>query len=644
MSLVYASVYAQTGLECVEVERYYVSNSSDTALNATGGRLPVGSVTYRIYADMLPGYTFQAVYGVDVAPSGVIGSGDHELRIETSTLFFNNEDRGDITPSYTKSRCSDNTVMLDSWLSAGAACVGNFGIPKSADNAVANVVNADGILQNNDASAGIPLTQRDGIIAVTGRTPTAVTLVGLTGSQFNNQNDGTNGPLLSTYNGSWACLGGCTGPDSLSNKVLIAQITTDGIFSFELNVQIGTPQGGIERYVARNPVGNEIFLPCLSDTFGLPVVPAAPVVSITNRNDGDTVTTGALVDVAIQATSNYSTISSTELYVNGVAVGSDNSAPYQVNWTPATDGWYSVYAKASDAMGLNGYSDTLQIYARTSTVLLPPTVILTNPADGDSAFSGTVLNISATAAAPSALVSKVEFFVDGTLAGTDVSIPYSITWNVQLGVHQIYAMVTDTSGLTGFSDTISFTGRTPLLAPTVTLVSPTQGAVFVAANPIQFAATATAPSGTVSSVEFFLNNVSFNTDNSFPYSTTWNSVAGTHTVYAKVTDSNNQMGYSDTVTITVNSTVSIENIPSDAGVVVYPSPATDRVFVKSASNGVEFQALQVYNQLGVLVYHSRQAILPGKVISFDVSDWPAGVYIIRITDTKDRFVSRSFLK
>ena len=42
------------------------------------------------------------------------------------------------------------------------------------------------------------------------------------------------------------------------NRILIAQITTDGVFSFELNLQIGTPDGGTENYVARKPVGNEI--------------------------------------------------------------------------------------------------------------------------------------------------------------------------------------------------------------------------------------------------------------------------------------------------------------------------------------------------------------------------------------------------
>ena len=243
---------SQNGLEGVIVERYYVSDANDASQNSTGGILPVGSVTYRIFVDLLTSYKFQAAYGVP----------DHELRIETSTLFFNNEDRGATSPTYNRNQAAQNTVMLDSWLSVGAACNGNFGVLKSLDDGANTVVNTDGVLQNSDLTAGIPLTSQDGLLA---GTPEAVTAVGITTEMaiFDAQNDGTNGPVFSTFNGSWASLNGSTGPDSVDNKVLIAQVTTNGDFSFELNVQIGTPSGGVENYVARNPIGTEILDPSL---------------------------------------------------------------------------------------------------------------------------------------------------------------------------------------------------------------------------------------------------------------------------------------------------------------------------------------------------------------------------------------------
>ena len=243
------------GLENIIVEKYYVSDANDTSANSVGGVLPIGSVTYRIYADMLPGYKFQAAFGIQ----------GHELRIETSTLFFNNEDRGATSPTYSKSQAANNTVMLDSWLSVGAACNGNFGILKSLDDGALNVVNSENppVLQNADPVMGVPLTMQDGLFP---GTPEAVTTVGISTelAMFDNQNDGSNGPIFSTSDGSWASLNGSIGPDSIDNKVLIAQITTDGIFSFELNIQIGTPNGGVEQYVAKDPVGNEIQMSYLT--------------------------------------------------------------------------------------------------------------------------------------------------------------------------------------------------------------------------------------------------------------------------------------------------------------------------------------------------------------------------------------------
>jgi hypothetical protein len=250
------NVNAQNGLENVIVETYYISDGNDTSVNATGGVLPVGSVTYRIYADMLPGYRFQAAYGVT----------GHPMRIQTSTLFFNNEFLGSSTPgSIPKSFCGQNTVMLDSWLSVGQGCVNNYGVLKSMDNGVATVTNIDGVLQNNAPAMGIPLTQQDGFMN-NGQAgaPQSVTFVGITASEFDAQNDGTNGPLFFTDNGSWASLNGSVGHDTTENKVLIAQITTDGTFEFELNIQIGTPLGLTENYVAANPVGSEIQAPFLT--------------------------------------------------------------------------------------------------------------------------------------------------------------------------------------------------------------------------------------------------------------------------------------------------------------------------------------------------------------------------------------------
>jgi len=243
----------QYGLEQVIVEKYYISDANDATADATDGVLPVGSVTYRVFLDLLPGYIFQSAYG-DV---------NHDLKIATTTTFFNNESRGAIHPSYKLAQAKSNTVMLDTWLSAGGACTGQIGVLKADDNGIATVVNADGLLQNQDPKAGIPLTQQDGMVA---GNPAAVVTVGISSEVviFDNENTASNGSTFITNNGAWASLQGGKGADSLTNKVLIGQFTTNGTFSFELNVQIRSAGLVVEQYVAKNPIGNEVLFPGLN--------------------------------------------------------------------------------------------------------------------------------------------------------------------------------------------------------------------------------------------------------------------------------------------------------------------------------------------------------------------------------------------
>lgn len=239
---------AQVGVEKIIVEKYYISDANDAI--AFGGQLPVGSVTYRIFVDMLPGYKFQAAFGLP----------GHELRLATTTSFFNNEEKGAIIPNIIpKYSLEKNTVMLDSWLSVGAAAEGSFGILKADDDGIETIINADGFLQSTNLSAGIPMKVQDGLMA---GVPKRVSLFGIdsiVNLLFSNKTNMTSGAVLSTTAGSWLCLKGANGPTT-DNRVLIAQLTTDGIFSFELNIQVGAPDGSIQQYVAKDPVGKEILL------------------------------------------------------------------------------------------------------------------------------------------------------------------------------------------------------------------------------------------------------------------------------------------------------------------------------------------------------------------------------------------------
>ena len=215
-------VRAQNGLEQIIVEKYYVSNAADAA--GSTGTLPVGSVTYRVYADMLPGYKFQALYG----------DANHTLKLNTTTTFFNNEDRGASTANAIQSTyLKNNSVALDSWFSVGAAAAGQFGVLKTEDDGVANLlpIVSNSMLKNNDATAGIALSVQDGIMV---GSPQSVSLAGITTELDIFDATSQAGNSFITNDGAIAALSGATGPTS-ENRVLLGQFTTDGDLSFEFN-------------------------------------------------------------------------------------------------------------------------------------------------------------------------------------------------------------------------------------------------------------------------------------------------------------------------------------------------------------------------------------------------------------------------
>ncbi|MFM2284648.1 MAG: hypothetical protein RLZZ543_145 [Bacteroidota bacterium] len=524
-------VNAQNGLESIIVEKYYVANAADAA--GSVGTLPVGSVTYRFYVDMLPGYKFQVAYG----------NSDHTLSFNTTTSFFNNEDRGAVNPTYTKTQARANTVMLDSWLSAGAACASNFGVLKSEDDVTsggATVVNSNGILANTDASAGIPLTTQDGLWA---GAPSSVTTVGQTDAQaaiF----DATSqqGSSFVLTDGAWSSLAGTQGPTS-NNRILIAQLTTDGVLTYALNIQIGTPTGGVQRYVVSNPLAGETTLPSLSGTLGAPNV--LPSISITSPANGDGFITGSTVNIAATASDADGSVTGVEFFVDGVSVGTDNSSPYTASYV-GTIGSHVISAIATDDAGATKTATAVTINVQNNPA---PSVSITSPANAASFITGDVVTITANAT-DNISVASVEFFVDGVSVGTDVSTPYSATYTSTLGNHSITAVATDNLSASTTSSAVSIVVVNNI-PPTVSLTSPSVGALYTAPAVVTVSANAADSDGSVAQVEFFVNGVSIGVDNASPYTVDWTSEIGNAVIIARATDNRSAVTASSSITLSI---------------------------------------------------------------------------------------------
>ena len=96
----------------------------------------------------------------------------------------------------------------------------------------------------------------------------------------------------------------------------------------------------------------------------------------------------------------------------------------------------------------------------TSTTNIPPSVVITSPADRDVFTAPAKIPITAIAADGDGSVTQVKFYVgaNNTLIGTAnaTASPYSITWsNVAVGHYFIRAQATDDSGATKWSSAVN---------------------------------------------------------------------------------------------------------------------------------------------------------------------------------------------
>ena len=453
-----AGVFAQ-GLEGIIVEKYYVSNSADstgTANAFAGNSLRTGSVTWRLYADLAPGYTLQAVYGVN--------SPVHNLVFTTTTQFWNNEDLGTTTPGgVSVNNTRKHSMMLDTWFSMGGNASGKVAVVKSEDGDGA-LVNSSipQILQNNDPSAAPPINTTDGMIA---GTPATVTFVGFSAPELAVFDNSTNSGSLILNNHSIAVLGGVSGPTA-SNRVLIGQFTTNGIFHYELNLQLGTPTAGTENWVASNPVGGEMTMAALTGTVGIPN--GAPInVAITNPLNAATFVTPANVQIDATANDTDGTIVHVDFFANpgNIFIGSATSSPYTVTWNSAPVGSWALTARATDDDSAQTTSAVVNITVGNN---LLPTVSITSPANGTPYVAPTVVNIVANASDPDGTVAQVEFLVDNVVVGTvPFPGPYNFGWvsGAPFGSRQLKARVTDNNNAVVTSAPVNITVSDPNALP-----------------------------------------------------------------------------------------------------------------------------------------------------------------------------------
>ena len=241
--LIFIATSLQAQLNNVIIEKYYISDAHDATFvqyitdEITGDTLNTfilekGSITYRVYIQLEPGYKLTKVYG----------DANHALKIASTENFFNQIGNGkSLGKDIRSTDLKKNLVALDTWLSLGLASKSKYGLLKT-DDTDGSIIggsphNIDTLIANNDPAAGIPVTTSDGLADTVAAPKNWVNY------PFDNSgNDSTifgNLKLTKQFISYNAIIqnSGVIGAGA-GNNVLIAQLTTKGEISFEINVQV----------------------------------------------------------------------------------------------------------------------------------------------------------------------------------------------------------------------------------------------------------------------------------------------------------------------------------------------------------------------------------------------------------------------
>jgi Zn-dependent metalloprotease len=161
--------------------------------------------------------------------------------------------------------------------------------------------------------------------------------------------------------------------------------------------------------------------------------------------------------ITLSATaSDLNGVSKVEFWVDGVLKGTDTTTPFSMTLDSTTllNGTHSLVAKAFDPSNNVGTSTPVSFtVSNAGPDTTPPTVTAT-----ESGSSGTI-TFSATADDLNG-VTRVDFYVDGVLKGTDATAPFGMTLDsttLTNASHTLVAMAYDPAGNAGTSSGVAFT-------------------------------------------------------------------------------------------------------------------------------------------------------------------------------------------
>jgi hypothetical protein len=182
-----------------------------------------------------------------------------------------------------------------------------------------------------------------------------------------------------------------------------------------------------------------------------------------------------------------------------------------------------------------------------------PSITIQTPTNGAMITQPNPVPVAVDAFAPNGSIKEVDLFWGTNILATLTNAPYLFQWtNLPPGNCTLTAQAVDNAGSIGVSTPVNFVVTSPRRLPSITIQTPTNGAVITQPNPVPVAVDASDPDGSLKEVDLFWGTNILATLTNAPYLFQWTNLPpGNCTLTAQVVDNAGPIGVSTPVSFTV---------------------------------------------------------------------------------------------
>lgn len=368
----------------------------------------------------------------------------------------------------------------------------------------------------------------------------------------------------------------------------------------------GTPNNAVNRLVflyASNSFTGDTYHWDNFDSYAVAGANQAPTVSITAPADGTTYNSLQSVTISANAADADGSVTQVEFFANGNAIGTDNTAPYALNWAIPAFGSYQLTARATDNQG--------------------------------AATTSTPVTITASSGGPTYCASQGTSFNNEWIAGVTIG------------------NFSNSSGKTGYSDFTALTANLTTGTHNLTLTPGYSGPsrneywrIWIDYNADGDFNDAGELAYDAGSAQSGVRTGTLTIPSSAAGVTTRIRVAMKRDA-APTPCETFARGEVEDYTLTVPSALlpngsNTINAPQ-ASMRVYPNPATDHIVITNQLDQ-PIVNLILYDLNGRAVQHIQESLSPKSVFTLELFDLPPSIYVVRGTTPSGTIYTERFVK